>query len=261
MTQEKTTKMKATEIGSMATLLLLFEIALPAPCLAGQQSIGQRQHQDAQSRQKSEEPQQLPAQQARPSTRAKELPQQFRQRHQEPSADGQREREKRDQDAQRPLRSQSRPRQDQRETRDNYPERDRHDRADHDRHDQRQMQMPQHFQHGAWQERRAHNWQLEHRTWQQRGGYRGYRIPGDRFSRYFGPRHGFRIYELPLLVVGGYPRFQYGGYWFRPIDPWPEYWPDDWYETDDVYIAYSSDGYYLFNSQYPSVGIAVEILL
>jgi hypothetical protein len=36
----------------------------------------------------------------------------------------------------------------------------------------------------------------------------------------------------------GYPRFLYGGFWFSLVDPWPEYWAEDWYETDDVYIAY-----------------------
>jgi len=51
----------------------------------------------------------------------------------------------------------------------------------------------------------------------------GYRIPDDRFHGYIGSAHGFRIKGLPFLVVGGYPRFQYGGYWFSPVDPWPEY--------------------------------------
>jgi hypothetical protein len=264
MAQKEAANMKATEITRTAMLSLLFGIAAPAPCLVGQQTDGQRQHQDEQSKQKSKGPRQQPAEQARRSNPATNQPQQIRQQQQESSGDQQRQREMRDQDAQRTPRSQSRPHQDQRQVRqdrDSQWERDRHNRAEQDRHDQRPMQMPQHFQHGAWQERRARNWQLEHRTWQKRGGYRGYHIPGDRFGQYFGPRHGFRIYGLPFVVVGGYPRFQYGGYWFRPIDPWPEYWSDDWYETDDVYIAYSGDGYYLFNRRYPSVGIAVEILM
>ena len=103
------------------------------------------------------------------------------------------------------------------------------------------------------------NWQSDHRTWQQRGGYSGYRIPDNRFHGYFGPSHGFRIEGLPFLVVGGYPRFQYGGYWFSPVDPWPEYWANNWYDTDDVYIAYADNGYYLFNRRYPNVGIAISI--
>ena len=124
-----------------------------------------------------------------------------------------------------------------------------------------QEQRPQQGeqQRGVWQQHRAHNWQSEHRTWQQRGGYRGYRIPDDRFRGYFGPDHGFRIYGLPFLVVGGYPRFQYSGYWFSFVDPWPEYWANDWYDTDDVYVTYVDNGYYLFNRRYPNVGIAISV--
>jgi len=87
----------------------------------------------------------------------------------------------------------------------------------------------------------------------------GYRIPDDRYRGYFGPDHGFRIYGLPFLVVGGYPRFQYEGYWFSAVDPWPEYWANDWYDTYDVYVTYVDNGYYLFNRRYPNVGIAVSI--
>ena len=114
---------------------------------------------------------------------------------------------------------------------------------------------------GAWQQHRARSWQAEHRTWQQRGGYNGYRIPDDRYRGYFGPDHAFRIYSYPVVVVGGYPRFQYGGFWFMLVDPWPEYWSEDWYENDDVYIYYSNGGYYLHNRRHPGVGIAISISL
>jgi len=112
---------------------------------------------------------------------------------------------------------------------------------------------------GTWQQHRAHSWQSEHRTWKQRGGYKGYRIPAARFRGYFGRAHGFRIYGLPVLVVGGYSRFQYGGYWFSLVDPWPEYWSDNWYENDDVYIDYFDDGYYLHNRRHPGVRIAISV--
>ena len=102
-----------------------------------------------------------------------------------------------------------------------------------------------------WQQHRARSWESEHRTWQQRGGYNGYRIPQDRYRRYFGPQHRFRIYRYPMVVIGGYPRFQYGGFWFSLLDPWPEYWSDGWYDNDDVYIDYYEDGYYLYNPRYP----------
>src|SRR6266436_3136281 len=113
----------------------------------------------------------------------------------------------------------------------------------------------------AWQGDRAHSWQSEHRTWQQRGGYNGYRVPEDRFRGYYGQDHGFRIYSLPVRYVGGHRRFQYGGYWFGLIDPWPEYWSSDWYDSDDVYVDYYGDGYYLYNRRYPSDRIAISFYL
>ena len=61
------------------------------------------------------------------------------------------------------------------------------------------------------------------------------------------------------MVVSGYPRFQYGGYWFSLVDPWPEYWPDDWYDNDDVSIEYLGDGDYLYNRRYPGDRIAVNV--
>jgi hypothetical protein len=120
-------------------------------------------------------------------------------------------------------------------------------------------QEQQRVQQSAWQEHRSQHWDSDHRSWQQRGGYNGYRIPDEHFRGYFGQDHGFRIYGLPFLVVGGYPRFQYSGYWFSMVDPWPESWASDWYDTDDVYVAYVDNGYYLFNRRYPSVGIAISI--
>ena len=103
------------------------------------------------------------------------------------------------------------------------------------------------------------HWQQQHRDWQQRGGYHGYRIPEDRYRAEFGRPHMFRIYSYPVEFVSGYPRFQYGGYWVQLFDPWPEAWAPDWYDTDDVYIDYMNDGYYLFDPRYPGVAIAVEI--
>ena len=117
----------------------------------------------------------------------------------------------------------------------------------------------QRIQHTAWHQHGSQHWESDHRTWQQRGGYHGYRIPEDRFRGHFGRDHGFRISGLPFLVVGGFPRFQYQGYWFSEVDPWPESWGDDWYDNDDVYVSYVDSGYYLYNRRYPDVGIAINI--
>jgi hypothetical protein len=132
-------------------------------------------------------------------------------------------------------------------------------------HQQRGNEHPQRaqeqrrVQQSAWQQHRSQHWDSDHRTWQQRGGYHGYRIPDDRFRGYFGSNHGFRIYGRPFMVVSGYPRFQYEGYWISLMDPWPEYWGNEWYDNDDVYVTYTDNGYYLFNRRYPDVGIAISI--
>jgi hypothetical protein len=81
------------------------------------------------------------------------------------------------------------------------------------------------------------------------------RIPDDRFRSNFGRGHVFRI-GSPRMV-SGYSRFQYGGYWFGFVQPWP----DSWYYTDDVYIDYIDGGYYLCNPSYPGTQIAVSVVL
>lgn len=121
--------------------------------------------------------------------------------------------------------------------------------------EQRQVQQR------TWASHRAQNWQSEHRSWQQRGGYHGYRIPDARYQQYFGPSHAFAIHSVPVELYGGYPRFQYGGLWFSVMDPWPEYWAADWYDSDDVYIVYSDGGYYLADQRYPGVMLAVNVAM
>jgi hypothetical protein len=79
------------------------------------------------------------------------------------------------------------------------------------------------------------------------------RIPDDRFRSSFGEGHTFVINEP--VIVGGYSRFQYGGYWFGFVDPWPV----GWYYTDYVYVDYIDGGYYLCNPDYPGVRIAISI--
>jgi len=123
----------------------------------------------------------------------------------------------------------------------------------------RPQPVPQGEQRGVWQQHRAQNWRSQHQTWQERGGYHDYRIPEDRYRASLGADHAFRIYRYPLTVVRGYPRFQYGGFWFTVVDPWPEYWSNDWYQTDEVYIEYSGDGYYLYDRSHPGDRIAISV--
>ena len=113
---------------------------------------------------------------------------------------------------------------------------------------------------GSWQQNRARHWDSDHRTWAQRGGYGGYYIPQQTFGLYFGIGHFFRLRTRPVMYLG-YPRFDYGGFSFLLVDPWPEYWSENWYDSDDVYIDYYGDGYYLYNRRYPRVALAVSIVL
>ena len=128
-------------------------------------------------------------------------------------------------------------------------------------HEVRRSEPPRYVREDIWQRQRAHDWQREHHPWHERGGYHGYRIPDDRFRAHFGRRHWFRVHEVPVVVVEGYPRFQFGGYWFSVVDPCPETWSPVWYRTEDVYVDYVNDGYYMYNRQHPGIAIAINVSL
>jgi len=81
------------------------------------------------------------------------------------------------------------------------------------------------------------------------------RIPDDRFRSHFGREHHFHMGNP--VMVGGYSRFQYGGYWFGFVDPWPV----DWYYTDDYYIDYVDGGYYMYNPYYPGARFAITVVI
>jgi uncharacterized iron-regulated membrane protein len=83
----------------------------------------------------------------------------------------------------------------------------------------------------------------------------GGRIPDASFRAHFGRDHSFRI-NRPVMV-GGSPRFQYGGYWFGFGEPWPA----GWSYTDEVYVDYINGGYYLLNPVHPGVQISINIVL
>jgi hypothetical protein len=151
----------------------------------------------------------------------------------------------------------------QQQQRAQQPDRSKQQQQRAQQQDNRSSQQRQRVQPGqqreVWLQHRARDWQSEHRDWRQRGGYTGYRIPDAHYRGSFGANHWFRIHRYPMELYGGYPRFQYGGFWFGFMDPWPEYWADDWYDNDDVYVVYSEDGYYLYNRRYPRDRIAITV--
>jgi hypothetical protein len=231
--------MNVTGITSTAILSVFFGIT--APAYAQQEQQGERQ--DPSQQQQSQHEQAKPEQQhAQPQRQSEERQQQ-------------------------PQRAQQQQRQNENKPQEHSQQQQLQDQNGQSQHAQQQRggerpqrtQEQQRVEQSSWQQHRSQHWDADHRNWQQRGGYHGYRIPEDRFRGYFGPEHGFRIQGLPFLVVGGYPRFQYGGYWVSAVDPWPEYWGDDWYDNDDVYVTYVDNGYYLYNRRYPNAGIAISI--
>lgn len=234
--------MRMKAIGITGTVVLSALLGINVPGNAAQEHQGEKQD-HARPQQGSHEQARPAQQQHAPSQQAR--PQQGQNRPQQRAAQQQPERS-RQQQARAPQ---------QRETQ----ERPQHSQQAQGNRSFQRTPEQQHFQQSAWQQHRAGNWQSDHRTWQQRGGYNGYRIPDDRFRGYFGQGHGFRIGGLPFLVVGGFPRFQYGGYWFSMVDPYPGNWAGNWYDTDDVYVSYSDNGYYLYNRRYPGVGLAISV--
>jgi hypothetical protein len=253
---------------SSTALFLLLGIAAPAD---GRQEKQEEKAQPAkQERQAKPEKQQQDKAQQRHQQQQQARGQQDQQRH---------ERQQQDKSAKQEQQQQAKGQQDQqrheRQQQDKSAKQEQQQQAkgqqDQQRHERRQQQDSRSTQQRspaqvrtqqvAWQGDRAHSWQSEHRSWQQRGGYHGYRIPNDRFRGYYGRDHGFRIYSLPVIVVGGHRRFQYGGYWFGLVDPWPEYWSNDWYDNDDMYVDFYGDGYYLYNRRHPGDRIAISFYL
>lgn len=80
-------------------------------------------------------------------------------------------------------------------------------------------------------------------------------IPDDRFHGQFGRAHTFAI--RPTVVSQGNQGFIYGGYTFVFLDPWPA----DWAYTDDCYVDYVDDDYYLYDLMHPGMRVALFVVM
>ncbi|MFZ0738229.1 MAG: hypothetical protein WA002_02080 [Candidatus Acidiferrales bacterium] len=79
------------------------------------------------------------------------------------------------------------------------------------------------------------------------------RIPDDKFKAHFGVQHRFRVGHIETFE--GHPRFQYGGYYFNLVDPWPARWA----YSDLVYVDFIDGNYYLIDPVYPGVRLAIVV--
>jgi hypothetical protein len=84
------------------------------------------------------------------------------------------------------------------------------------------------------------------------GGNYG-RISNANYSAHFGHGHSFHM-GRPRMI-GGYNRFQYGGYWFG----YNEGWPVGWNYSDDCYVEYIDGGYYMFDLRHPGFRLTLNI--
>lgn len=89
---------------------------------------------------------------------------------------------------------------------------------------------------------------------QQAGGSVQKRVPDPEFREHFGRDHHFRINQP--VVVAGFPRFQYSGFLFVVVDPWPAVWLD----TDDFFIDFVDGSYYLCDVAHPDVLVLVAVV-
>jgi hypothetical protein len=85
-------------------------------------------------------------------------------------------------------------------------------------------------------------------------GKGGGRIPDDRYRANFGREHTFHVSQSDYSRDR---RFQYGGYWFGFVDPWPP----NWLYTQNVFVIDIDGVYYLCNPMYPGVNIALNITM
>jgi hypothetical protein len=79
------------------------------------------------------------------------------------------------------------------------------------------------------------------------------RIPDDRFRASFGRGHTFHVSRADF--TGGSRRFQYGGFWFAMVNPWPV----AWLYTDAVYVDYMNGGYFLCDPVHPGVYVSITV--
>jgi hypothetical protein len=80
-------------------------------------------------------------------------------------------------------------------------------------------------------------------------------IPEARYNASFGSGHTFHVNRSEFANGSG--RFNYGGYWFNAVNPWPV----GWLYTDAVYVAYLNGGYFLCDPFHPGVYLSINIAI
>lgn len=82
-------------------------------------------------------------------------------------------------------------------------------------------------------------------------------IPDSQFKAKFGHPHSFAVNRVvtQITIIPRQTQFVYGGYTFVFLDPWPA----AWMFTDDCYIDYVDDQYFLFDPLHPEIRVALLV--
>lgn len=227
--------MKVSKIIGTTALLFLFAAIVPA--------FAQDEHQDKEAKAPKQE------QQAKPEKQQ----QQPQQRAQQQNQNKQQQQNQRAQQQNQNKQQQQQAKQEQNQNK----QQQQSQRAQQQNQNRQQQRNTQQVQNGRQERQRSVAEQQRQRSepelrLSQRGDSR---IPDDRFRSNFGRGHEFRI-GSPRMV-DGYSRFQYGGYWFGFVQPWPV----GWYYTDDVYVEYIDGGYFLIDPYYPGTRLSISVVM
>ena len=137
------------------------------------------------------------------------------------------------------------------------------DRHPERQQDQRQMQQPERQNMGAQQERENDRHEQARPQGEMQGNEHARaeghernqrRISEPDFRAHFGREH--RFHPGRMQVYEGRPQFNYGGYVFELVEPWPQDWA---YDEDDYYIDYADGEYWLYSYDHP--GVRLELII
>ena len=128
----------------------------------------------------------------------------------------------------------------------------RQQQAQHQQQPQRAQQAQRQQPQRAQQAQRPARQQPQTVANNRGGGHYG-RIPDTHYRAHFGHEHSFHM-GRPRMI-GGYNRFQYGGYWFG----YNQGWPVGWDYNDDFYVEYIDGVYYMFNLRHPGFRLTLNI--
>jgi len=83
-------------------------------------------------------------------------------------------------------------------------------------------------------------------------------IPDQKFRASFGHEHHFTVNRIinTTTIVPNQTQFVISGFTFVFLDPWPV----DWAFTDDCFIDFVDDDYFLFDALHPGIRVALFVV-